>query len=135
MLELMIIINHLNAANRAESNALCKNFDSMVMALDHGYQIRRLSPLYGKISICHDLVMFHVHNWLVDRNTLLMYKDICIARFHCLLAIEHRLYPKYQDDLHNGAARRVSEVLPAADPSRPSIQKSCRNQDACIWRH
>lgn len=68
------------------------------MALDHGYHVRRLSPLYGKLSIYHDLVMFHDHNWLVDRNTLLMYKDVCIARFHSLLAIEHRLYPKYQDD-------------------------------------
>lgn len=97
MLELMLLINLLNSANKKEQEELIKGLQAKLMPFPSGEYLEYISPHYGQILFAQDLVYFSKYRWLADRSILLMYKDICVARFHTLVGIEHRLHDKYKN--------------------------------------
>lgn len=114
MLDLYIITLALNAADTYEIECLQKKFgmpytDQSKNRAHDG--IRYQSETLGTIYIGYGCAYFDNLKMIWDRNMILMFKDLCTARFHALLAIENRYDDMYNED-HN---RKIIEIYKEGD--------------------
>lgn len=92
----------LNCTNQAEAQALCKQFKHSKHLGSHcGHEFSLHLDNFGKVKVGHGFALFSDHNLFLDRNAILMMKDVYVARFNTLLSVQFRLdnlYPFYSLD-------------------------------------
>ncbi|AJG39168.1 RNA-dependent RNA polymerase [Wuhan House Fly Virus 1] len=102
-LETHDIVLLLNASNSAEKEALCQRSQGGVIKDGDdivGHYINLLSC--KKIIISGDLIFFATFGVVIDRNFLLMMKDVYAARFQTFWALEDRVdckFNRYDSDI------------------------------------
>nr|WCD55366.1 MAG: polymerase [Adumi ohlsrhavirus] len=73
--------------------------------------MKYISPLLGTVYIGDGIIYLEKINMIWDRAMLLMFKDTSTARFHTLLAIQHR----YEDPYHSNHFFNIDKMYTLGD--------------------
>ncbi|AJR28479.1 polymerase [Landjia virus] len=86
-LSIHILILHMNATGQREKTQLANTFHAKIEQLAHDSYFEYKSPMLGKVYIFDGYAYLKDDNIILDRNMLLMTKDICVSRFQVALSI------------------------------------------------
>ncbi|APG78735.1 RNA-dependent RNA polymerase [Hubei diptera virus 9] len=99
-LELHIVTLLVNANTREEKEQILRRFNGKFLIesdWEYGSELSLLN--FGKIIVVESVIYLVNHNVILDRNMLLMAKDMYVARFQSLLSLRYRVDNKYPLDV------------------------------------
>ncbi|AJR28463.1 polymerase [Manitoba virus] len=86
-LSLHLIVLHMNSTGKKESVSLSQTFKSKIVPVADDYYMLHMSPMLGPVMIFEGYCIIIKENIILDRNMILMGKDMCISRFQVALSI------------------------------------------------
>lgn len=105
-MRLHIITLGINCTTLAEGSHVSFLAHGIVSGSDNNVRISFNFPGWGRVEVGSDYAWFQVGNQLLDRNMLLMAKDVAGGRFQTLLHSQYKIDPPYPST-HYGAVDRV----------------------------